>query len=156
MEGEEEEEKSARKGDGYTKGSAYIYKGRLFFSGGACLKKNSASESNQIYQFVPNTRVLLLDDGEEHDDMEQKEDTKEEEEDAMEKKRWRLLLDLDYFSSKFQKSDYSVIAVFPTDVTLSRCFCQTEVCRRRFLADAASSFQAQGSPRSQRRLKVSS
>ncbi len=49
-------------------------------------------------------------------------ETKEEEEkeDVKPSSSWQLLLDLSYFAAKFKEVQYSVIAVFPTEVTLTR------------------------------------
>ncbi len=82
------------------------------------MQKNHASESNQIYEYVPNARVFLLEredkgggggDGGAGGKGERRG-----------RWRWRLLLNLGYFASKFREADYSVIAVFPADVTLTR------------------------------------
>lgn len=100
-------------GGGYTRGTAYVHGGRLFFSGGARLKVNSAGESNQIYEYVPNTKVFMLADppgdaGAEGGSP------------SPCPSSWTLLLDLGYFWSKFRHADYSVLAVFPADITLTR------------------------------------
>ena len=46
---------------GYCKGTAYSLPGNvgIVYSGGASLKINDASASNQIYEYVPNTKVLM-------------------------------------------------------------------------------------------------
>ena len=46
---------------GYFKGTAYCLPGNagIIYSGGACLKVNNPSSSNQIYEYVPNTKVLM-------------------------------------------------------------------------------------------------
>ena len=46
---------------GYFKGTAYSLPGNIgiVYSGGACLKINSESCSNQIYEYIPNTKVLM-------------------------------------------------------------------------------------------------
>ena len=45
---------------GYACGSVYIVKGHLIYSGGVRLQKNGPHESNQIYKYVSNTKVLCL------------------------------------------------------------------------------------------------
>ena len=46
---------------GYFKGTAYCLPGNIgiVYSGGASLKINSSNTSNQIYEYVPNTKVLI-------------------------------------------------------------------------------------------------
>ena len=46
---------------GYFKGTAYSLPGNIgiVYSGGASLKTNDASSSNQIYEYIPNTKVLM-------------------------------------------------------------------------------------------------
>ena len=46
---------------GYFKGTAYSLPGNvgIVYSGGASLKINSESCSNQIYEYIPNTKVLM-------------------------------------------------------------------------------------------------
>ena len=46
---------------GYFKGTAYSLPGNagIIYSGGASLKINSETCSNQIYEYVPNTNVLM-------------------------------------------------------------------------------------------------
>ncbi len=119
---------SRRLGGGYTRGTAVSDSNdRIVFSGGACLKArtkvellkcvqpavpysnhffqaNSECESNQIYEYVPNCQVFLLQSSPQ----------------SPSGWEWQPLLDLSYFASKFRAADYSVISVFPADVTLTR------------------------------------
>ena len=60
---------------------------------------NGASESNQIYEYVPNPRALAL---------------------SADGTRWEPVVDLSYFAARFADADYSLLAVFPADVTLTR------------------------------------
>ena len=44
----------------FAKGTAHQLNGNIYISGGATLKVNTERESNQIYQYVTNTRVFKL------------------------------------------------------------------------------------------------
>ena len=85
--------------NGYTRGTPFLLERKIYFSGGACLKINSPSESNQIYQYVPNTKVFVLD---------------------LESEKWDTLIDLGAFAGKVNDDTYSVLSIFPTDITLKR------------------------------------
>lgn len=67
---------------------------------------NSARESNQIYEYVPNTKVLRLAPGGAGA--------------GAGAGRWELLLDLDHFSEKWKDDAYSVLAIVPSEVALRR------------------------------------
>ena len=47
--------------DGYASGSVYLVKNQLIYSGGVRLKTHAPYESNQIYKYVTNSKVLSFD-----------------------------------------------------------------------------------------------
>ena len=64
--------------DGYASGSVYLLGNQLIYSGGVRLKKNGPYESNQIYKYVTNTKVLSLN---------------------LVSRKWEIILDLDGYST---------------------------------------------------------
>ena len=46
---------------GCAKGTLFLDKGNLVYSGGARLRVNRPGESNQIYEYLPNATVYVLD-----------------------------------------------------------------------------------------------
>ena len=46
---------------GCAKGTLFLDKGKLVYSGGARLRVNRPGESNQIYEYLPNATVYVLD-----------------------------------------------------------------------------------------------